>query len=284
MIHERVMTSKLKTMQDAIEFVTELMDKKISTLTKRQAENKRKFDDTSKNNQNQQQLNKRQNTGKAYTVGHGGRNMTADLRRCVLDATITMMAHVLPNATRHYKSDCPERKNQNHENQTGGTGHVEWWMPKEEKPNKTLKTLRMRSKLKRESCLALPSLAGYYRRFIEGFLKIAKSMTKLTQRKVKFEWGDKQEAAFQLLKQKLCSAPILALPEGSEDFIAYCDASIKGLGAVLMQREKVIAYASRQLKIHKKNYTTHDLETWSSSVRFKDFEALSVWNKVYGVH
>ncbi|GJR48792.1 putative reverse transcriptase domain-containing protein [Tanacetum coccineum] len=103
-------------------------------------------------------------------------------------------------------------------------------------------------------------LAGYYRRFIEGFSKIAKPMTKLTQKKVKFVWGDKQEAAFQLLKQKLCSAPILALPEGSEDFIAYCDASKKGLGAVLMQREKVIAYASRQLKIHKKNYTTHNLE------------------------
>ncbi|GJU57201.1 putative reverse transcriptase domain-containing protein [Tanacetum coccineum] len=103
-------------------------------------------------------------------------------------------------------------------------------------------------------------LAGYYRRFIEGFSKIAKPMTKLTQKKVKFEWGDKQETAFQLLKQKLCSAPILALPEGSKDFIVYCDASIKGLGAVLMQREKVIAYASRQLKIHEKNYTTHDLE------------------------
>ncbi|GJW28538.1 putative reverse transcriptase domain-containing protein [Tanacetum coccineum] len=85
-------------------------------------------------------------------------------------------------------------------------------------------------------------------------------MTKLTQKKVKFEWGDKQEAAFQLLKQKLCSTPILALPEGSEDFIAYCDASKKGLGDVLMQREKVISYASRQLKIHEKNYTTHDLE------------------------
>nr|GFB32443.1 putative reverse transcriptase domain-containing protein [Tanacetum cinerariifolium] len=68
-------------------------------------------------------------------------------------------------------------------------------------------------------------LAGYYRRFIEGFSKIAKPMTKLTQMKVKFEWGDKQEAAFQLLKQKLCSAPILALPKGSEDFIVYCDAS-----------------------------------------------------------
>ncbi|GJU03448.1 putative reverse transcriptase domain-containing protein [Tanacetum coccineum] len=79
-------------------------------------------------------------------------------------------------------------------------------------------------------------LAGYYRRFIEGFSKIAKPMTKLTQKKVKFVWGDKQEAAFQLLKQKLCSAPILALPEGSEDFIAYCDASKKGLGAVLIQR------------------------------------------------
>ncbi|GKA32953.1 putative reverse transcriptase domain-containing protein [Tanacetum coccineum] len=91
---------------------------------------------------------------------------------------------------------------------------------------------------------------GIYGYHESGFSKIAKSMTKLTQKKVKFVWGDKQEAAFQLLKQKLCSAPILALPEGSEDFIVYCDASIKGLGAMLMQREKVIAYASRQLKIH----------------------------------
>ncbi|GJR06290.1 retrotransposon protein, putative, ty3-gypsy subclass [Tanacetum coccineum] len=100
---------------------------------------------------------------------------------------------------------------------------------------------------------------------------------KLTQKGVKFDWGDKQEAAFQLLKQKLCSAPILALPEGSEDFIAYCDASKKGLGAVLMQREKVISYASRQLKIHEKNYTTHDLEL--GAVVF----ALNVWRHyLYG--
>ncbi|GJY50017.1 putative reverse transcriptase domain-containing protein [Tanacetum coccineum] len=68
------------------------------------------------------------------------------------------------------------------------------------------------------------------------------------------------EAVFQLLKQKLCSAPILALPEGSENFMVYCDASHKGLGVVLMQREKVIAYTSRQLKVYEKNYTTHDLE------------------------
>nr|GEY44417.1 hypothetical protein [Tanacetum cinerariifolium] len=94
----------------------------------------------------------------------------------------------------------------------------------------------------------------------QGFVKVIRPMTKLTQRKVKFEWGDKQEAAFQLLKQKLCSAPILALPEGSEDFIVYYDALNKGLGAVLMQREKVISDASRQLKIHEKNYMTHDLE------------------------
>ncbi|GJY66715.1 putative reverse transcriptase domain-containing protein [Tanacetum coccineum] len=102
-------------------------------------------------------------------------------------------------------------------------------------------------------------------------------MTKLTQKGVKFDWGDKQEVAFQLLKQKLCSAPILALPEGSEDFIAYCDASKKGLGVVLMQRENVISYASRQLKIHEKNYTTHDLEL--GAVVF----ALKIWRHyLYG--
>ncbi|GKC25952.1 putative reverse transcriptase domain-containing protein [Tanacetum coccineum] len=103
-------------------------------------------------------------------------------------------------------------------------------------------------------------LAGYYRRFIEGFSKIAKPMTKLTEKNVKFDWSEKAEAAFQLLKQKLCSASIFALPKGSENFVVYRDASHKGLGAVLMQRKNVIAYASRQLKIHEKNYTTHDLE------------------------
>nr|GEY89965.1 putative reverse transcriptase domain-containing protein [Tanacetum cinerariifolium] len=103
-------------------------------------------------------------------------------------------------------------------------------------------------------------LAGYYRWFIKGFLKIARPMTKMTQKSIKFDCGEKPEAAFQLLKQKLCSAPILALPGGSENFVVYCDASYKGLGAVLMQKEKVIAYASHQLKVHEKNYTTHDLE------------------------
>nr|GEU31719.1 putative reverse transcriptase domain-containing protein [Tanacetum cinerariifolium] len=119
-------------------------------------------------------------------------------------------------------------------------------------------------------------LASYYRRFIEGFSKMAKSMTKLTKRKVKFDWGNKQ-APFQIIKQKLCSASILSLPEGSEDFVVYCDASIKGLGAVLMQREKVIAYGSRQLKFHEKNYKTHELEL--GAVVF----ALKIWmHYLYG--
>ncbi|GJX96862.1 putative reverse transcriptase domain-containing protein [Tanacetum coccineum] len=115
-------------------------------------------------------------------------------------------------------------------------------------------------------------IAGYYRRFIEGFSKIDKPMTKLTQKNVKFDWSEKEKAAFQLLKQKLCSAPILALPEGSENFMVYFDASRKGLGAVLMQREKVIACASRQRKIHKKNYTTHDLELGAVVFALKIFK------------
>lgn len=103
-------------------------------------------------------------------------------------------------------------------------------------------------------------LAGYYRRFIENFSKVAKPLTALTQKDKKFEWEDRHESAFQKLKNLLCSAPILSLPEGTEDFVVYCDASNQGLGCVLMQRSKVIAYASRQLKPNEINYTTHDLE------------------------
>ncbi|KAJ9544268.1 hypothetical protein OSB04_023975 [Centaurea solstitialis] len=120
-------------------------------------------------------------------------------------------------------------------------------------------------------------LAGYYRRFIANFSKIAQPLTTLTQKDKKFIWGEKQEEAFQLLKHKLCNAPILALPEGTDNFVVYCDASHQGLGCVLMQNEKVIAYASRQLKVHEKNYTTHDLEL--GAVVF----ALKIWRHyLYG--
>nr|GEV34034.1 putative reverse transcriptase domain-containing protein [Tanacetum cinerariifolium] len=91
----------------------------------------------------------------------------------------------------------------------------------------------------------------------EGHLKLILKLLKEVELYAKFS---KCEFWLSKLKQKLCSAPILALPEGSENFLVYCDVSHKGLGAVLMQKEKVIAYASRQLKVHEKNYTTHDLE------------------------
>ncbi|KAD5960467.1 hypothetical protein E3N88_11939 [Mikania micrantha] len=120
-------------------------------------------------------------------------------------------------------------------------------------------------------------LVGYYRRFIANFSKIALPLTTLTQKSQAFIWGQKQEDAFQLLKQKLCNSSILSLPEGSDDFIVYYNASNLGLGCVLMQRDKVIAYASRRLKVHEKNYTTHDLEL--GAVVF----ALKIWRHyLYG--
>ncbi|GJR10669.1 putative reverse transcriptase domain-containing protein [Tanacetum coccineum] len=120
-------------------------------------------------------------------------------------------------------------------------------------------------------------LAGYYHRFIENFSKIAKSLTILTQKSKTFDWDEEQELAFQTLKDKFCNAPVLALLDGPEDFVVYCDAFGIGLGCVFMQRGKVIAYASRQLKIHEKNYTTHDLEL--GTVVF----ALKIWRHyLYG--
>nr|GEX76885.1 hypothetical protein [Tanacetum cinerariifolium] len=92
------------------------------------------------------------------------------------------------------------------------------------------------------------------------FGKFSKCEFWLQEKNKKFEWGDEQENAFQTLKDMLCDALILALPKGANDFVVYCDASNQGFGCVLMSRNKVIAYASRQLKIHEKNYTTHDLE------------------------
>ncbi|GJU08124.1 hypothetical protein Tco_1124554 [Tanacetum coccineum] len=184
MIHRSVVSSKPKTMQEATEMATELMDKKISTLAERQAEDKRKLD------------NNNQALAELTLQGTGRRNITADLSRCVLNATITMMVHVLPNATSATELaiwpvivgvlQMPillttkgalgqvRRLLAMNVGIKGTTGmiarsertktmktklevleHVEWCMPlEEEKPNKTLTTLRMRSTLKRESCLA----------------------------------------------------------------------------------------------------------------------------------
>jgi hypothetical protein len=120
-------------------------------------------------------------------------------------------------------------------------------------------------------------LAGYYRRFIQNFSSIAVPLTRLTRKKEKFEWGPEQEKAFGELKEKLASAPVLALPSGTEEFEVYADASRQGLGCVLMQKGKVIAYASRQLKDQESRYPTHDLEL--AAVVF----ALKVWRHyLYG--
>nr|GEY21382.1 putative reverse transcriptase domain-containing protein [Tanacetum cinerariifolium] len=105
--------------------------------------------------------------------------------------------------------------------------------------------------------------------FIEDFFKIAKPHTALPQKSKNFDWGEEQENAFQNLKDKLCNAPVLALPNGPEDLVVYCDVSGLGLGCVLMQRNKVIAYPSKQLKIHEKNYTTYELELGAVVFAFK---------------
>ena len=103
-------------------------------------------------------------------------------------------------------------------------------------------------------------LAGYFTRFIEDFSRIAAPMTRLTRKEVKFEWDDRCEEAFQELKRRLTSAPILIVPDRGQGYTVYCDASRAGLGYVLIQSGRVVAYGSRQLKNHEQNYPTHDME------------------------
>jgi hypothetical protein len=103
-------------------------------------------------------------------------------------------------------------------------------------------------------------LAGYYRRFIPDFSKISKSMTSLLQKDHKFVWTEECETAFHTLRKLLTTALVLAQPDIEKPFDVFCDASKTGLGCVLMQEGRVIAYASRQLRKHEINYPTHDLE------------------------
>jgi len=120
-------------------------------------------------------------------------------------------------------------------------------------------------------------LEGYYRRFIEGFSKIALPLTQLTKKGQPFVWTEKCEDSFQELKKRLTTSPILALPDPTGHFVIFCYASKMGLGCVLMQDRRVVAYASRQLRTHEKNYPTHDLE--QAAIVF----ALKIWRHyVYG--
>ena len=114
---------------------------------------------------------------------------------------------------------------------------------------------------------------------MEGFSSIASPLTRLTQKMVKFQRSNDCEKSFAELKTRLTISPVLTLPEGSDGYVIYCDACRLGLGCVLLQRGKVIAYASRKLKVHEKNYPTHDLEL--AAVVF----SLKIWRHyLYGVH
>ena len=103
-------------------------------------------------------------------------------------------------------------------------------------------------------------LAGYYKRFIEDFSRLAAPMTRLTRKEVKFDWDDRCEEAFQELKRRLTLAPILIVLDRGQGYTVYCNASSAGLGCVSMQSERVVAYGSHQLKNHEQNYLTHDME------------------------
>ncbi|KAK1647758.1 hypothetical protein QYE76_065563 [Lolium multiflorum] len=127
-------------------------------------------------------------------------------------------------------------------------------------PSKVQSVLEWKSPKNAKEIRGFLGMAGYYRRFIEGFSKIAGPMTKLLKKNTPFVWTDECEASFQTLKDKLTTAPVLAVPEPGKDYTVYCDASKNGLGCVLMQDRKVIAYGSRQLKPHEHNYPVHDLE------------------------
>ena len=130
---------------------------------------------------------------------------------------------------------------------------------------------RLKSVFEKRSFL---ELAGYYQRFIEDFFA---PMTRLTRKEVKFEWNDQCEKTFQELKRRLTSAPILIVLERGQVYTVYCDASKDGLGCVLMQSGRVVAYGSRQLKNHERNYPTHDMEL--AAIVF----ALKIWRHyLYG--
>ncbi|GJX80887.1 ribonuclease H-like domain-containing protein [Tanacetum coccineum] len=348
MIHGNIIASKPKTMQEAVEMATELMDKKVSTIAERQAENKRKFENTSRNNQNQQQQNKRQNTGKAYTARTGEKKPYGGSKplcaKCNYhhDGPCAPKCHKC-NKVGHFAHDfqektsreCPKLKNnKNCGNQVGNdrapakvyaVGHagtnpdsnvmtglpptrqVEFQIdlvpsaapvarapyrlaPSEMKELKdgsfrnTTSTLSILELLKREELYAKFPKCEFWIPKVQ-FLDHVIDSEGIHVDPAKIEsikdWASPKSPTeirqFLGLRQKLCSTPILAFNlKEAEDFITYSDASKKGLGAVLMQREKVIAYASRQLKIHEKNYTTHDLEL--GAVVF----ALKIWSTIFG--
>nr|GEW64139.1 putative reverse transcriptase domain-containing protein [Tanacetum cinerariifolium] len=320
-IYGSVQALKPKTLDETIELANDLMDQKLRTYAERQTNNKRKADDSFRNNHgHQQHTPKRQNVAKVYNMGTDERKpYSGNFPKCTKchfhhNGPCTQKCHKC-NKVGHFARNCRSSGTTNIVNVIRNNGAnpkgnekrgnasrdsdsnvvtdlpglsparpVEFQIdlipgaaPVARAPYRLapfeMKELSEQLQELSDKGLIRPSsspwgasvlfvkkkdgsfrmcidyrLAGNHRRFIEGFSKISKSMTKLTKKGIKFDWGEKEEYAFQLIKQKLCNALILALPEGNEDFVVYCDTSHKGLDDVLMHREKVIAYASRQLK------------------------------------
>ncbi|GJW23771.1 putative reverse transcriptase domain-containing protein [Tanacetum coccineum] len=253
MIQGSVMASKPKTMQDAVEFATELMDQKIRTFADRQAENKRKLDDNSRNNQNQQQPFKRHNVARAYTAGLGEKKVYGGSKPMSFVSTaFSSLIDIIPTTLDHgYDVELA-----NVPVEIGSFNVIIGmdWLSKyhavivcDEKivripfGNEILIVLGDESNNRHESRLNISKQEH------EEHLKLILELLKKEELYAKFSkcefWipkGDKQEAVFQLLKEKLWSAPILALPDGAENFIVYCDALHKGLVAEALSRKERI--------------------------------------------
>ncbi|GJR65604.1 putative reverse transcriptase domain-containing protein, partial [Tanacetum coccineum] len=311
----------LRMMEKAIEFANDQMDQKVLTITKRQAEQKRKLEFNAGNNQRYQQQNKRQNTGRAYTARPGekreytgslplqvvGREtedksrekrledvpiirdfpkvFLKDLLGLPLTRQVEFQINLMPGAAliarapyRLAPSEMKELSEQLQELSNKGfirPSSSPWGAP----VFTTLSLIVLRRIHNPEFTCGNETLIvhgdGIFPEELPGL-----PPTRQVEFQIDLMPGDAPvaRAPYQLAPSKMKEfAPILALPQGAENFIVYCDASHKGLGTVLMQNEKVIAYASRQLKIHEKNYTTHDLEL--GAVVF----ALKIWRHyLYG--
>jgi hypothetical protein len=153
-------------------------------------------------------------------------------------------------------------------------------------PSKIISILERKAPTNPTEVRAFLGLAGYYRKFVEGFSSIARPLTQLLKKDKMFEWTEKCEQSFQELKKRLVSAPILTMPDITKSFDVYCDASKLGLGSVLMQDGKVIAYLSRQLCPHELNYPTHDLELAAVVYALKTWRhyLMGNWCEIYTDH
>ncbi|GJX75805.1 putative reverse transcriptase domain-containing protein [Tanacetum coccineum] len=293
-IQGNVIAAAPTRLQDAVRIATNLMDQKLKGYAVKNVENKRRLNNNYGNNHGQQPPFKRHNTGgqnvaRAYMAGNNEKKEYEERSNGESEGCDVFRVW----STRTLPKDCPKVKNQNHRDKArvpDARGKAYVLGGGDAKPgsntvmghpfNIDLMPVVLGSF---DVIIGMDWLAKNHAVIVcdEKIVRIpygneilivqgdkSDKEKKSTRKKTKTsegepyskEDGEKEETAFQTLKQKLCSAPILALPEGSENFVVYCDASHKGLGAVLMQKEKVTAYASRQLKIHEKNYTTHDLE------------------------